>query len=271
MIEEYQKKSSDLLDFLSEQIRIQALRLAGKEKTVRYSPELLKFAAAIFIKSQTCYSSVSEHINLPSGRTMQNYKSSERTASGGSTDSYLKAYQLFGSDSPMNCLLMMDEMKLQSGIVYNSKDHSLHGFEDNEISFDKICKIFESGNANPDKAVTTSMNLFYIKHETSGFRSTLDRFLMAKGCSGSQLRSQTLSVIKNLETMNWSPRLAICDAGGGNAKLYRLIKQEKIGMKHSAWLHEGDCRIINPCNRDNHIYLTHCMTHRKYNFFNLLL
>jgi hypothetical protein len=166
---------------------------------------------------------------------------------------------------------MMDEMKLQSGIVYNSKDHSLHGFEDNEISFDKICKIFESGNASPDKAVTTSMNLFYIKHETSGFRSTLDRFLMAKGCSGSQLRSQTLSVIKNLETMNWSPRLAICDAGGGNAKLYRLIKQEKIGMKHSAWLHEGDCRIINPCNRDNHIYLTHCMTHRKYNFFNLLL
>ena len=86
MIEEYQKKSSNLLDFLFDQICIQALRLAGKEKTFRYSPELLKFAAEILIKSQTCYTSVSEHINLPSGGTMQNYNSSERTAKGGSTD-----------------------------------------------------------------------------------------------------------------------------------------------------------------------------------------
>ena len=263
LIEGYEEKSSELLDFLSEQIRIQALRLAGKGKTVRYSPQLLKFAAAIFIKSQTCYGSVSDHINLPSGRTMQNYKSSERTASGGSTDSYLKAFQLFGSNAPLNGILMMDEMKLQSGIVFNATDHTLHGFIDNELSFVKVCEIFEAGNATPDKAVATSMNLFYLKDETSGFRTTLDRFLMEKGCSGSQLRSQILSVITNLETINWSTRLVICDAGGGNAKLYRLLKKEKNGQKHSAWLEEVDCSIINPCNRDNYIYLCHCMTHRE--------
>lgn len=263
LIAGYEEKSSELLNFLSEQIRTQALRLAGKEKTVRYSPKLLKFAASIFIKSQTCYSSVSQVINLPSRRTMQIYKSSERTSSGGSTDSYLKAFHLFGSHSSMKGLLMMDEMKLQSGIVFNSKDHSLDGFEDDELSFNKVCDIFKTGNANPDKAVATSMNLFYLKHETSGFRTTLDRFMMAKGCSGSQLRSQFLSVIKKLETMNWSGRLVICDAGGGNAKFFRLVKKEKTGHKYGAWLTEGECRFNNPCNRASPIYLCHCMTHRK--------
>ena len=148
MIDGYKEKSSELLNFLSEQIRTQALRLAGKEKTVRYSPKLLKFAATIFNKSQTCYNAVSQVINLPSRRTMQIYKSSERTASGGSTDAYLKAFHLFGSHSKMNGILMIDEMKLQSGIVFNSKDHSLDGFVDEELSFNKVCDIFKASKVH---------------------------------------------------------------------------------------------------------------------------
>ena len=61
----------------------------------------------------------------------------------------------------------------------------------------------------------------------------------------------------------------ICDAGGQNARLYKLLRN-KQDLGTAGWLDEDDVRVVNPHAKDRYIYLFHCASHNLKAMRNLL-
>jgi hypothetical protein len=52
----------------------------------------------------------------------------------------------------------------------------------------------------------------------------------------------------------------VCDAGGNNARLFKLLRGREV-LNEGAWLDEEMVRTENPYDPTRYIYMYHCSTH----------
>ena len=78
--------------------------------------------------------------------------------------------------------------------------------------------------------------------------------------SGNELMSQFVQVVLRLESIGARVLGVACDAGGSDARLYRLIRVDS-NLSEGGWLEAAEVRTPNPWDPSRFIYLFHCSTH----------
>ena len=78
--------------------------------------------------------------------------------------------------------------------------------------------------------------------------------------SGEELIEQFSQVVLRLETIGARVLGMASDAGGNNARLYKLLLCQ-LSVSEEGWLPPKDVRTPNPWDPTRYIYLFHCSTH----------
>ncbi len=105
------------------------------KRRIRWHPLIVRFALNLKYLSSTAYKAVGSFLALPSQRTLQDYMYTHvMKFEAGTSDmiSRMKADLGFGHSSPSQrkIALLMDEMKVKSGLVFNKSSGKLVGFVD---------------------------------------------------------------------------------------------------------------------------------------------
>ena len=116
----------------------------------------------------------------------------------------------------INIQVLMDEIKIINGIVYNSNNNSIIGLEDEEMDFDHVIKTLSNINYNEYKHSKPGQYIsqYYIRGIENSFTYPVEYYVVNKSCSGTELKKQLINVIKNLETANFRVHAVVLDAGG---------------------------------------------------------
>ena len=77
---------------------------------------------------------------------------------------------------------------------------------------------------------------------------------------GNTLLEQFIQVVLHCELVGARVLGFVCDAGGGNARLMKLLRGN-VNVPEGAWLPEAMIRTVNPYDPTRYIYLFHCSTH----------
>ena len=96
---------------------------------MRWHPLIVRFALNLKYLSSTSYKAVGNFLALPSERTLWDYTHVIKFQRGTSSDIRLKADMDFEHISPSQkkIALIMDEMKIKSGLVFNKSSGKLVG------------------------------------------------------------------------------------------------------------------------------------------------
>lgn len=139
VVDVYMAESASTITFLLEQLEILGDRVSGRGKTVRYSPSLLKFSVSLFVQSKKGYDAAAQVLQLPSISTISKIKQARRVHSGLCADMYRNARaSLESSTAGGDGILMLDEMKVQAGILFTTSDDMITGFTDEALSFHSL-------------------------------------------------------------------------------------------------------------------------------------
>jgi len=127
----------------------------GRGNAVRYSPEIIRIAMAIYMRSPSALEALRGFnvLPLPSERTLRRYATTSSHPSGFSPELHLQFVlsrerfrihwlQRFGNEVPRlkDCMLIYDEIKIVAGVSYNTADNSIIGFADDMSKLDNIFK-----------------------------------------------------------------------------------------------------------------------------------
>ena len=119
--------------FISGQILNTSIKLDNNQTNCRYSPEFLRLAIAIWSRSKTASNYLRETslLMLPSPRQLSNYKKKGRVKNGYNPALYSRFHDEFVTQQTETVYghLLMDEMKLKSGVYFNSSSLEVCGFE----------------------------------------------------------------------------------------------------------------------------------------------
>jgi hypothetical protein len=136
-------------------------------------------------------------------------------------------------------------MHLKAGLWWNSANHDLCGFEGDCKDFDgEVWDLLQSSN-RPAKKLATAVNQYKFRSVT-GKSFNCEYFYNPGSLSGRTTVKQCLSVIKMLEAINCRVHGIATDAGGSNAKLFRLLREGILGEQ--LWPIDDMVSFVHPCD-----------------------
>lgn len=151
-------------------------------KSNRWSRITLRIALAIFSRSPSVYSAFRSLgiIQLPCSKTVKGYMNQTCKSPGIIEDNFLlnsKRYEEYiekrkrlGFVSPKHeGILIWDETKVESGIVWNSKNSSIVGYAVSSEEFANLHDIYEELDRNEGSQITTYILKFFWGDLTSDF------------------------------------------------------------------------------------------------------
>ena len=146
MQDNYEKESENLIDLITEQIKLQAQTLSEKKHCKRYSPLLLQLATTIYTRSNATYRQMENYLNLPSISTMGKNKSSQAVNSGLCSEIYMKAAIQMLDETDRVGVVVGDEMKLKGSIWSSVSSHRMTGFAEDKLNFANVIDAFKPTN-----------------------------------------------------------------------------------------------------------------------------
>jgi len=149
---------------LLQQIQANSNKIAKKEKSVRFSPKILRVALSLYTHSKVGYEELrnSSIEVMPSASTLACIKSKMKTSDG----TFPKMYQWFYDDTichipNADCAghIMCDEMHLKSGIYWNTASKKIVGFASNSQKLDlatKLCAVNDAIDGKGENSTTST-------------------------------------------------------------------------------------------------------------------
>ena len=143
--------------YIAEQIVNLGRDIGSTAKGKRYSASTLRLAMAIWGRSKTAYDNIRESniIMFPSSRQLNRTKNGLKVRHGFNTLLYSRLHDEFVRNHTGVVVghVMMDEMKLKSGVMFHTKTHEVTGFATNGDGIDldtEVKKLFRDSVVNPN-------------------------------------------------------------------------------------------------------------------------
>ena len=201
----------------------QQKKLMTKSKTgVRYHPMIIRYCLSLATKSPACYEELrkSNILVLPSQRTLKDYRNCIRPKAGFQEEvlEELKATTNSYFDVQRYVVLLFDEMKILSNLVFDKVSGELIGFldlGDPDINFGTLEKV--------DKVASHAL-VFYVRGLCTELKFSLAYFA-TDGITSYQLMPLFWNAICVLElTCNLWVIASTSDGASPNRRLYRMHK-----------------------------------------------
>jgi hypothetical protein len=196
---------------------------AGKNTTVRYSPETFSMAMAVFQRSRCAYAElVSRDLShpWPSISHLTQLRNVRRHGSGNNSAQYVDARETFGISSDHICHgeLLVDECKIIGNLIFHSYNHTIEGMTDDQNDLDALTDILfdnEDRGDNASKNIAVSLNLWKFRQIGEGVHFS---FICEHWYNNGSLNSQSMlkqfnCVLLNCELQGFQVHGLCCDAG----------------------------------------------------------
>lgn len=192
----------------SENLKNTAKRLAGKQMQCRYSAETIKFALHLFNISPKSYDNLYQSgvICVPSRKTIERARAANKMNNGSCVSIYKKNLQNLSSNDT-NVVLLMDEMRLESGIAWSTTTHSIIGYCEEDISWESLIMDSKSNSNEQDEKIAQYVSQFLVKTCLTGKTFCGEFFFSASPTSTAELKSQIRHVVLSLHVTGFHVRL----------------------------------------------------------------
>ena len=230
----------------------------------RYSHEMINLAITVYSRSKKGYNDLKESmaINLPAGRTLEMYLKPLRFKDGPQPKSYAMLNELNKSNSDqIYGHLMMDEIKLKNGIMWNCKNNEVTGYIPDELDCKDMMKTLmglKDSNEHSGKQIKAYANQWRFR-STRGLVHNASYFLNKGILDGNEIAAQFMHVLAMYETIGIYICGIVCDGGGSNESFIEKLAS-RSGMKYIA-VSEDTVRILHPFDKKRWIYIWSCGTH----------
>ena len=229
---------------------------------MRFSPHVMRMAMSFWLRSNKAYeefSSSSLQI-LPSVETLRKLKMKMDIKEGYSTELY--GWSLDQNKGTVeHGHILCDEIKLKADLWWNGQSHEIIGFSDQIHDFSKIVENIVNDEVI-EKEPATYANVFRYRSSfpTPNKIVNLNFFFNSGSLKGNELMRQFNHIVLSCEMANLQVHGFCCDAGGNNARLLSLLRDDnKVG--DSGWAPDNCIRCKNPVDATRYIYLWHCSVH----------
>ena len=235
-----QKFSEDSPQHLLWQEQLKYNRLNKKQQT-RWHPLVIRFALSLLYSSRAAYHTVtsSGFLSLPSKRTLRDYSHWCTVRNGVYYDFITQAKTIVKQegiqmdDAEQPFVVLIDEMKIRSGLIFNKNTGELVGFTSlGQVNHD-IDTIASSSNGEDTVSVAKKVLAFMIRPV---FRPSLAFTVAAyptRDISGSQLFPIVWEVVEALELSGFPVYALVADGASSNRQFYKLCcKHVKNGVPY---------------------------------------
>ena len=218
---------------------------------MRWHPLMIRFALNLRYLSSTAYRSVGNFMALPSQRTLQDYTHVLNFDAGMSKEvvKRLKEDMNFDqcSSSQKKVTVLMDEMKIKSGLVFNKSTGKLFGFVNlGDINRDLEALKLTLNEENPHPKRPELADSMLVMMVRPIFKPTFT-FAVAQypttSLSGEKLYPIVWDVIEALELNDIQVHAVSCDGLSANRKFFRISMDPDKTLKIPF-------KTTNPFDRD---------------------
>ena len=225
------------------------------KRQMRWHPIIVRFALSLRYASTSAYRAVTKcgFLSLPSERTLRDYTHWCSVHNGiqvpfiQQMKKELDRQGIVGTKRVL-CLLM-DEMKIKSGLVFSKSTGELVGFSDLgtvNSDLESLGSALSNGTPLSKQCEAVDHILAFIVRPT--FKPSLSFTVAAYACSdltGQKLYPVVWEVIEALE-LDGMPIVSVTSDGAGqNRRFYKLCKTAKEELVH---------KTLNPFDRERFIY-----------------
>jgi len=150
--------------------------------------------------------------------------------------------------------------KLQKDVVINVKNGKIEGFSKDFVDMKKLMNNLIDGE-RIDSFTNPATHVNQWRYRSTDGRSYNCEFWFNYGSlTGDTLLRQFNQVVMHCESVGSIVLGMVCDAGGNNARLFKLLRGREV-LNEGAWLDEEMVRTENPYDPTRYIYMYHCSTH----------
>ncbi|XP_071483429.1 uncharacterized protein [Diadema antillarum] len=210
---------------------------SSKPTAMRWHPALLRLCIAVHSKSASAYNLIrkSGFINLPHENTLRNYTHFSDTAPGFNGDLLKHAVEEYDlkdqAKYKKNVCLLMDEMKIKSGLVFNSTGR-LVGFCDlGEVNNE--LKDYENSVKGENLKLASHVFVLMARGLFSNFKCPFAYF-PCENMTSDQLYSCVWEGVQLLECYGLQVRAITSDGASSNRKFYELCT-DASKQHHWTW------------------------------------
>lgn len=200
--------------FLEEQIKAISVKGASGR---RWHPSIIRWCLLLHKKSKSAYRYVGESgmMVLPSERTLTDYRSYKPIVSGVDVDQILSLSKTHKGE---DVGVLIDEMKISEGLVYNASTGNLCGFIDS-LDEDSVLE-FDENLDQPTNFASHAL-CFMIRGLKSNLQAVVATYA-TKSLSATQLYSRFWDLAAHLELVGLKVRCVVSDGASTNRRFYNL-------------------------------------------------
>ena len=197
-------------------------------KSVRWHPMIIKLCLYIHYKSSGAYETLrsSGVIKLPSGRTLRDYRHFAPVSVRLSSATDKQLLDLANKNSPLarHVILLLDEMYVKEGLVFNKNTGSITGFVDlGDLNnhFIDLENAVASGRRRTHRPLAKTLLVFMVRGAVTNyvFPYALYPSASPRGCD---LFAILWDVIERLTRNNFHILAVTCDGAACNRSLFKL-------------------------------------------------
>ena len=218
----------------------------GNARQMRWHPMMIRFCLALAIKSPAAYDGFKSVLHLPSRRRLRDYKNVIRPQAGFSSQviqELISQTKKF-SGIQRNIVLLFDEMKVQSNLVFDKTTNELIGFVDlgdpnvNYATLDNIDQL------------ATHVLVFYVRGLATELKFSFAYFATT-GVTSYQIMPLFWKAVSLLEiSCNLQVVATVSDGASFNRKFYKMHR----GLQTNAIDDSVVYKTINIFRSDHYIY-----------------
>ncbi|EJK74435.1 hypothetical protein THAOC_03886, partial [Thalassiosira oceanica] len=252
-------ETQQLKDFIMMSLNNHVIKHLGKNN-YEYSPYLMGLAMDQFVRGKAQYKSQREKslVVMPSLGTLENKLHRLKVREGECVIMHEKL-KLYNGTKTIVGQLMCDEMKLKGEVLLNTNSNEVVGVTEDFCSTKKILTSMIDGDAIGESyQPTTHVNQWRYR-DVNGKTYNLCFWFNSGSLSGDELLDQFHEVLIRCEKANCRVLGMTSDAGGNNARLFRLLRGDTT-VPEGGWLGIEFVSFKNPykISRDEPDRFVHC-------------
>ena len=254
------KDTTELVDFILLSLKNHSIKKLGK-KNYSFSPYLMGLTMNQYLQGPKAYDRFQEDAVFvcPSSSTLKRKKNEQHVRAGDSVELY-ERMALFMTTEEMIGQLICDEMKLKGDIAFNVATDEMRGFTEDFADIKKILtKLLDEDTVESFSKPATYVNQWRFR-SVNGNTYNLEFWYNSGSLKGEELLYQFRQVVMRCESVGARVLGMVCDAGGNNARLYKLLAGA-TSLPKTGWIPSKCVRIVNPWDTSRCIYTFHYSTH----------
>lgn len=207
--------------------QLKAKSVKGKQG-MRWHPAIIRWCLYMHHRSSGAYTTLQKSgiISMPSERTLRDYRHFNESASGFSRDTDLQLLDLVkqekSGDLAKYITLVIDEMYIKEGLLYNKHSGALVGFEDLGDINNLIAKFeFQAESESPRRPLAKCMLTFMVRGLFTSIKFVYAQFPASspKGCNIFVL---VWKAIERLTRIGFKVLAIVCDGAKNNRRMLKL-------------------------------------------------